>query len=375
MDLLSIYVANGTGIVVLLMLLYVSRSRTQRDSVEDRIFTFMLFGVMIGCFMEAFSYTLDGRIFPGSRILNYIANTYLYTVNLLLPFSVMVYVDLGLYGDVSRIKKKYKKEIGIAIFMLTMTFVNFLYPVSYYINEQNIYERRPLSYFYYVIILYYCFVAMFVTHRFEKENGARVFININMFLIPILIGAGLQFMFYGLSLAWLSAALGLTGLYMMQQNETAYIDSLVDIYNRQYFNHILSGWITSGRSIVGIMIDVDNFKSINDNYGHSEGDKALKALAGILNKARRDSERVFRFAGDEFIVMKLTDDIRGLDRFMKEVEEGLDAYNRENDLPYKLAISYGSSYFDPQKSNVDAFMKEMDDNMYLMKNKHHQHVE
>lgn len=372
MDLLSIYVSNGTGIIILLMLLYVSRSRTQRDSIEDRIFTFMIFGVMAGCFMEAFSYTIDGKLFSGARILNYIANTYLYTINVVLPFLVLVYVDLGLYGDLGRIRKKYRIEIAILIIMIVMNIVNFFYPITYYINELNIYERRPLSYLSYVIILYYCLVAMIVTSRYEKENGARTFINIRMFLIPILIGAGLQFMFYGLSLAWLSAALGLNGLYMMQQNETAYIDSLVDIYNRQYFNHILSGWIASGRDIVGIMIDIDHFKSINDNYGHSEGDRALKALVDILKKARKDNERVFRLAGDEFIVMKLTDDIKGLDRFMNDVKKGLDTYNRENGLPYKLAISYGSSHFEPHKSSVDDFMKEMDDNMYRMKSEHHQ---
>ena len=372
MDLLSIYVSNGTGIIILLMLLYVSRSRTQRDSIEDRIFTFMIFGVMAGCFMEAFSYTIDGKLFSGARILNYIANTYLYTINVVLPFLVLVYVDLGLYGDLSRIRKKYRIEIAILIIMIVMNIVNFFYPITYYINELNVYERRPLSYLSYVIILYYCLVAMIVTSRYEKENGARTFINIRMFLVPILIGAGLQFMFYGLSLAWLSAALGLNGLYMMQQNETAYIDSLVDIYNRQYFNHILSGWIASGRDIVGIMIDIDHFKSINDNYGHSEGDRALKALVDILKKARKDNERVFRLAGDEFIVMKLTDDIKGLDRFMNDVKKGLDTYNRENGLPYKLAISYGSSHFEPHKSSIDDFMKEMDDNMYRMKSEHHQ---
>ena len=76
---------------------------------------------------------------------------------------------------------------------------------------------------------------MFVTRRFEKENGARTFFNVKMFLLPILIGAGLQFAFYGLSLAWLSAALGLVGLYMMQQNEVAYLDALAGTYNRQTF--------------------------------------------------------------------------------------------------------------------------------------------
>ena len=372
MDLTSIYIANGTGILVLLMLLYVSRSRTQRHSIEDKIFTFMIFGVMLGCFMEAFSYTLDGRVFPGSRFLNYIANTYLYSVNLLLPFSVLVYVDLGLYGDISRIKRRYIKEIAIGIFMFAINIVNFFVPISYYINEQNVYERRPFSYVYYIIIFYYCFVAMHETHRYEKENGARTFINIRMFLVPIIIGAGLQFMFYGLSLAWLSAALGLAGLYMMQQNEMAYIDSLVDVYNRLYFNYMVSGWISNNRSITGVMIDIDHFKNINDNFGHSEGDKALKLLADILLKSRKDHERVFRFAGDEFIVAKTTDDPNGLDEYMKRVEKNLEEFNSKNDLPYRLEISYGSSYFEPEKSNIDSFMKQMDDKMYEMKNLHHQ---
>ncbi|MBP5280313.1 MAG: GGDEF domain-containing protein [Erysipelotrichaceae bacterium] len=371
MDLRSIYIANGTGIFILMMLYYISRSRAVRHNIEDRMFFFMIFGVIVGCFMEAFSYTIDGKLFPGARIINYIANTYLYTVNMLLPLVVLIYVDIGLYGDVNKARKKYRKEIILAFIMFAVNIVNFFVPVSYYINEFNVYERRPFSYFYYVVILYFCIIAMSVTRRFEKENGARTFLNIKMFLIPVLVGAGLQFMFYGLSLAWLSAAIGMVCLYMMQQNEAAYIDSLVDIYNRQYFNHILAGWISSGRSIVGVMIDVDNFKSINDNYGHSEGDEALKALANILKKARKDNERVFRFAGDEFIVMKITDDLHGLDRFMNDVEKGLEKYNKENELPYTLAISYGSSHFEPDKSNVDTFMKQMDDNMYKMKTRHH----
>lgn len=372
MDLISIYVANGTGILVLIMLLYVSRTRMQRDSIEDKIFTFMIIGVMLGCFMEAFSYTLDGRIFPGSRLLNYIANSYLYSVNLLLPFSVLVYVDLGLYGNIKRIAKRYKAEIAVGIFMIAMNIVNFFIPISYYITEQNVYERRPFSYVYYVIIFYYCFVAMYETHRYEKENGARTFINIKMFLIPIIIGAGLQFMFYGLSLAWLSAALGLMGLYMMQQNEMAYIDSLVDVYNRLYFNHMMSGWISNKRSIAGIMIDIDHFKSINDNFGHSEGDKALKMLTDILLKSRKNQERVFRFAGDEFIVAKTTNDPNGLEEYIQRVEKNLEEFNSKNELPYRLEISYGSSYFEPDKSDVDSFMKQMDDKMYEMKSQHHQ---
>ena len=370
MDLRSIYVSNGTGIFILFILYYASRSRILRRRVEDRLYTFMIFGVMLGCFMEAFSYTLDGRVFPGARTINYAINTYLFTVNLLLPFCVMMYVDLGLYGELRRIWKRYKPQIVIGAVVLSLTLVNLFVPICFYITEQNVYERRPVSYAYYFVILYYLVSSIVLTRRYERENGAHAFFNINMFLVPVLVGVGLQFGFYGLSLAWLSSAIGLVGLYMMQQNELAYIDSLVDTYNRQYMDNVLSSWMARNRSFAGAMVDIDRFKEINDSRGHSEGDKALKTVTDILKRARSDREWVFRFAGDEFIVLKLTDSPDGLSAYLDRVNRGLAAYNRGgNGCP--LSLSYGVSFFADHGGSIDSFMKEMDNRMYEMKAKHH----
>ena len=368
MDLRSIYVANGTGIFILMMLFYASRSKMQRNRIEDRLYTCMVFGVMLGCAMEAASYTLDGRLFSGARLLNYVVNTYLFSANLMLPFCVLVYVDLGLYGDLGRIWKRYKPQIIVGIVMLGLTLVNLFVPVCYYITPQNVYERRPLGYAYYLVIFYYCVTSIVLTKRYEKEYGAHAFFNINMFLIPVLVGVGLQFMFYGLSLAWLSSAVGLAGLYMMQQNEMAYMDSLVDTYNRQYMDSVLSLWIGRNRKFAGAMLDIDRFKEINDRYGHSEGDNALRTVTGILKQARTGGEWVFRFAGDEFVVLKLTDSPDGLSAYSEEVNRRLADHNRGN-ARYPLSMSCGVSFFD--RGNLDAFMKEMDAKMYTMKARHH----
>ena len=368
MDLQSVYIANGTGIFILLMLHYTSRTKILRHRWEDRVYSFMVLGVTLACFMEALSYTLDGHTFPGARLLNYIANTYLYSVNLLLPFCVLVYVDLGLYGDMRRIWKCYKPQIIIGLVMYSINILNFFVPVSYYITPENVYERRPLSYVYYFVILYYCLSGIVLARRYEKENGARAFFNIKMFLLPILVGAGLQFLFYGLSLAWLSASIGLVGLFMMQQNELAYVDSLVDTYNRQYMNHILSAWISRKRRFAGVMVDIDRFKQINDSFGHSEGDRALKAVTDILKQSRRGHEWVFRFAGDEFIVLKLTEDKQEMNAYMDEVNKRVRTFN-QGERPYSLSLSYGISVSDD--GGIDAFMKRMDENMYAMKEAHH----
>jgi len=386
-DLRSIYIANGVGIFLMLILLYAAKAKILRKDTEDKLFAFMIVGVMFGCVVEALAYTVDGQIFAGSRILNYAANTFLFTMNMLLPLTVLVYVDIGLYGDTSRIWKNYKPQILTCVFMFVMTLVNFFIPISYYISEANVYERRPFSYVYYIVILYLIVTAIYVTIQYQKETGAKPFLNILFFLLPILVGAGVQFAFYGLSLAWLSASVGLVCLFMMQQNEQAYIDALVGTYNRQYMNNVISAWINSGSTFAGIMIDVDRFKDINDTFGHSAGDRTLKDVTDILKSARSENELVFRFAGDEFVVLKKTKDQNGLDSYMENVESALQTYNEEHfgkhsranqqilsDIalqkkPPTLGLSYGSSFY--SGGEIDAFLKDMDDNMYSMKSIHH----
>lgn len=370
MDLRSIFVANGIGIFILLILLYASHARILRDHLEDRVYSFLIFGVMAGCFCEAFSYAIDGKVFPCSRILNYAANTYLYSCNLMLPLCVLIYSDLRLYENPSRIWKRYKPQIILGAVMISLNIINFFTPIIYYISSENIYSRRPLSYSFYAVIMYFLISTIFLIRSYEKQNGTRPFLNIYIFMFPILIGAGLQFMFYGLSLAWVSSAIGLVGLFMMMQNELAYMDPLVGTYNRQYMNYILDTWIHRGEPFAGVMVDIDRFKQVNDNYGHAEGDHILKILADILKASRREQEWVFRFAGDEFIILKLTHSEDELKAYMAEVNRRVDEYNR-HDLPYRLALSYGISSF--KSGELDSFMRDMDTKMYAMKEGHHAH--
>ena len=368
MDLRTIIVTNSVSVALLLILLYTARAKTLRDRAEDRLFSIMVIGVMLGSIMETLSYLIDGKVFVGARVLNYVMNTYLFSANTLLPFFLLIYVDLCLYGKKKRIWKHYKPQIIIGAAMITVNIINFFVPISYVINENNSYERRPLSYLYYVVIVFYLISIFFLIRKYKKHNGARVFLSVWMFIIPVIVGAGLQFLFYGMSLAWLSSAIGLLGLFMMQQNEMAFIDPLVHLYNRQYMDSILSYWISRNRSFAGVMVDVDKFKSINDTYGHSEGDKALTTLSKILKQSGSDEEWLFRFAGDEFIVLKLTDSPSGLDDFVKEVDRQVELYNSKEHL-YKLSISYGISFF--SEGSIDTFMREMDERMYEMKEKHH----
>ena len=369
LNLLAICISNGVGIALMVMLIMVySTAKGRSNKKEDIVFLVMCYGIIAGCFCETLSFMIDGRVFTGSRIINYLANTYLYSTNLLLSLLLIFYVDLGIYGRSERLLAKYKTQITVSLLMISLNIVNFFYPIIYYISENNIYSRLPLGYSFYLAIIYNFATAYRVEIRYERENGTRSFFNIYMFFVPIVIGVGLQFLVYGLSVAWLSCGIGLTGLYMMQQNELAYIDSLLDIFNRRYFDYVISSWIDRGVSFAGAMLDIDRFKYINDTFGHSEGDNALKTVSDILKSCTEDNEWVFRFAGDEFIILKRGDSSDVLNDYFEKVEKQISAFNEDAQL-YKLSLSYGISFF--ENSDTNSFIKEMDQKMYEMKELHH----
>ena len=90
------------------------------------------------------------------------------------------------------------------------------------------------------------------------------------------------------------------------ENKSA-IDPLTKVYNRraldQYLHEAFSNISQNADSFHLMMIDVDDFKKINDSYGHLTGDKVLIYLANMLKKTLRDGDKVFRYGGEEFIII------------------------------------------------------------------------
>ncbi|MGF7186086.1 diguanylate cyclase (GGDEF)-like protein/PAS domain S-box-containing protein [Desulfitispora alkaliphila] len=87
--------------------------------------------------------------------------------------------------------------------------------------------------------------------------------------------------------------------------EMAITDGLTGLYNRQYMKQLISGVIKIDTELSGVLvIDINKFKQINDEYGHAEGDKILQQTANILKKSiRKDTDIAIRYGGDEFLLL------------------------------------------------------------------------
>jgi len=155
--------------------------------------------------------------------------------------------------------------------------------------------------------------------------------------------------------------------------EMAITDELTGLKNRRGFFLLAEQQIKAAnreKTKVGfIFIDVDGMKSVNDTYGHSEGDKSLTATANILRNTFRESDIIARIGGDEFVVVITgTAEINGC-AIIDRLQENLDFHNTATKNRYRLSLSAGIVYCDPGEKpcSIEALLKKADELMYESK--------
>lgn len=159
---------------------------------------------------------------------------------------------------------------------------------------------------------------------------------------------------------------------LLEEKDKSYLDALTGLYNRKMIEEYAELEEKNNNKLQGIMmlIDLDNFKKVNDEKGHIEGDIVLKEFAKILNKSFRDSDIKVRLGGDEFMVyiqnsMSLDILERKISNFISNVKKQLKSYYEE----CKLSVSVGAVYCEEEYKGFEHIYELADKAMYVAKRK------
>ncbi len=146
-------------------------------------------------------------------------------------------------------------------------------------------------------------------------------------------------------------------------------DPLTGLYNRRYFNETIQREIDRGKRyghpMAILMMDINNFKKVNDRHSHLIGDKVLKEIAALLEENIRGADLVVRYGGDEFLLM-LPEIGNTTQAVVSRIKRIIDRWNEKNDLiSFPLGMAIGVAHWRPgQSSDVEEVLKEADDRMY-----------
>ncbi|KJY88329.1 diguanylate cyclase [Vibrio neptunius] len=149
-------------------------------------------------------------------------------------------------------------------------------------------------------------------------------------------------------------------------------DPLTNLVNRRAFDRALENAIVKANrtqcKLAIFFIDLDDFKSVNDTFGHEAGDAILVEVANRITAAIRESDFAGRFGGDEFVIC--LDLLHDFDIVPKKAEQLLDVINAPiqfNGRTLKVGASIGVSYFPDQTKNKEALLSVADEAMYRAK--------
>ncbi|TWI52899.1 sensor domain-containing diguanylate cyclase [Halalkalibacter nanhaiisediminis] len=158
--------------------------------------------------------------------------------------------------------------------------------------------------------------------------------------------------------------------YVVELEQTTLIDSLTGLYNRNYLKRIRSEEINVEKDLVFLFIDIDDFKSINDTYGHDVGDQVLIEFAKRLNRNMRDSDAIIRMGGDEFLVIvdywaETDGEVEVIaERIMSLMKEPFTIDNHSINLTMSIGISRRE---EKEDQSIQHLLKIADHNMYDVK--------
>ncbi len=361
-NLTAIYMTNLIGGLMMLMLLICRGWKIHTRRLTSIILQVMIITVLLGCIMDPLVFYADGREGWGNYFIVYAGNSLLYLLNIIIGpcFVTIVYKYIN-----ERISKLHINLIYILCAMeAVLLLVNLFVPIVFDVSDDNVYSRHFFFWIYLAMEVALLFDGVIIFIKARRHGRARKYIPMWLFIVPIAIGSLVQGLSYGVSLIWPCVGISVCGLVIGLKSEGIVLDRLTGLYNRYYFENVKSSLRKNhSGDFSGMMLDINEFKKINDKYGHAEGDALLKTFADILTDIVRSSGAVMRITADRFFILLDSLSEEALSNCKFAILNAIDAYNRTAGKPYKLSVSIGTNNFNIKEFEVndllDSFEKVM----------------
>ncbi|MCR5702808.1 MAG: GGDEF domain-containing protein [Lachnospiraceae bacterium] len=369
-NLIAIFVADFIGVIMLLLIMFTRGWIIPSRKKESRLMFALIIATLIDCLVDPFAFFSDGKVGLANYRISFFCNSFLYLYNLIVGTGVLFLVTIHINKKISTVQKIVASVIFLIEFLLLV--INYFKPIIFYIDENNVYTRLDGYFLYIAFGLFLVFYGLIIYVIARIRDGALRYFPVWEFLLPIIICIFIQTNYYGISIQPVGFVISFTAIIISIQHESLYIDKLTGAYNRYELDKIILDYKKRrNRKFAAIMLDLNDFKMINDTYSHSEGDHALITLVNIVSNIIQNDGVVIRFAGDEFIIIINKASDGTVEEYSDKIMTAIEEYNNASDKPYKLSSAIGGEIFDMSKDYDIDFMKRIDELMYKNKSEYY----
>lgn len=244
------------------------------------------------------------------------------------------------------------------------------------VDGAGIYHRGPLFTVEMIAIFGYLVAGgIHATYHLVRTRSRRVRKDLScmaLFALLPMAGCVIAYFFYGIPIVWPLASLSILVVYMSLQGQEISTDGLTGLNNRRAFDRALETYMAKdheGYNVYLIMLDVDDFKKINDRYGHVEGDHALQLIGHALrNVGEGRNVMLARYGGDEFAVIMPDSNDSAVREVALEIRDAVANLSKRKNLPYSMTVSGGYGKFTPGSGmTANDLIANADNNLYEQK--------
>ena len=380
-DLITVILVDGITLLIILYTALTSSFMLKEKNKSNTLLLLMLIIVFFSSILDMLSYVFDPKyeVFEPNAFSTFMVYFSCSAIRIgllsgLICFDLFFGYRLNGYLDRRRL---YSSSVIMTIGIISLI-VNIFTPFVFDVTNSS-FSRGGFGYILFYILAFIILIDTFAYYIYSRIRGGLLkFFPVWFYLAPMIFAAIIQYFLPDISTIWIGAALTIDFLFMSLQNESLFRDRLTKLYSRMFLD-LLKKTMEKGsrsRKFTAMMLDLDGFKLINDNYGHSVGDLALIKTGELLREAVGSYGVVIRFAGDEFVIILNSQNDTIVEKIVKNIKTVFDSFNDSNETEYKLSISLGYSKVDLKNSSVDDIMNDIDEKMYLEKNeKHKEHPE
>ena len=366
----SVLTADIISILLIGTLYLANRQKAEYDR-DMRLLQQMMVTIGIANISDSCVYYLAGSSNIVIKVLVFLSGSGLFLGNVMIGYLLAKFIMVHMNIPFSDIRRNIYRTIGLISIVLLV--INIFYPLVFSVSDGR-YQRGFAYIIFLIFAAFYILDSLYLYVKRVKKNGSLKLFPVHIFLIPVILGVVIQAFFVEIAITWTSIAISVAGIMTALKNEIIFTDCLTGLYNRVYLEFLHKRacnkkdcWVS------GIMIDLNGFKQINDNYGHAEGDLALCIVADLLRKSFSEYGVVTRYAGDEFVIMLNTTDDQLIQKIIKSAKKNFVTENEKNDKPYQLSASMGYAITNLSNETIDDFMNRIDEQMYQDKMKYYEH--
>jgi len=273
-----------------------------------------------------------------------------------------IYADYTIFHSKARLEKLYYFSPVILIGVV-LSITNLFSPVLYSISEINEFSREPFIYLN-MGVLYGLSVFITVKVFQHRKNLKKIeFTGLVFFILFPAIGGTIQMLYYGLASLYSMLALAIFTVFITIETIGSSRDFLTGLFTRKKAYEYVTYLLDSRIPFSVISFDLDDFKEINDKYGHIKGDQTLVFFAHKLTSILGKNALISRIGGDEFLVITTEINPDKLQSILDELHVEIETSQFKCPIKYAHGIQIVTETVD----SIDTVMIEVDQKMYRQK--------